>query len=254
VSFSADWLALRAPFDSAARAVALEERLADWARGRGSLRVVDLGAGSGNNLAHLHDRLPVAQSWTLVDGDADLLSAAARRHPAATVRQADLTGDLADLIPEGTDLVTASALIDLVSREWLTGLADRVRAIGCAVLVVLTYDGRIGWRDETDADSMVRALVNRHQRGDKGFGPALGPEAPDALSTLLPDVTTVASDWRIAAGDGDMRAALVDGWAAAARETAPDRAAEGDAWQRTARAPPGSLFVGHADQLWLADR
>ena len=188
-----------------------------------------------------------------IDADGALLEEAARRHPGVSVRQADLAGDLAALIPEGTGLVTASALIDLVSEAWLARLAARVQEIRCALLVVLTYDGRILWEPELAGDGEIRDLVNRHQRGDKGFGPALGPEAPVTLSRLLPGVETAMSDWQIAAGEPAMRAALVTGWAGAAAEIAPDRAAAIEAWRDRASSEPRALAVGHADQLWLPD-
>lgn len=251
MSFSPDWLALRAPYDTAARSTVLETRLAGWLGGRRSVSVVDLGAGSGNNFAHLAPRLPAEQRWTLVDADGALLAEAARRHPDVAVRQGDLAGDLDALIPDDTDLVTASALIDLVSEAWLARLTARVRAIGCALLVVLTYDGRIAWERETDADAEIRALVNRHQRGDKGFGPALGPAAPKALSALLDGVESAPSDWEIGPGEAAMRQALVEGWAGAAVELAPDRVDGIAAWRDRAVSEPRALTVGHADQLWL---
>ena len=254
MSFSTDWLTLRASFDTAARSEALETRLDGWAATRAAgrpLNVVDLGAGSGNNLAHLKQRLGVQQRWTLIDSDAALLAEAARRHPDATLRQDDLAGDLAALIPAGTDLVTASALIDLVSRAWLADLVGRVGELNCALFVVLTYDGRIAWENETAGDREIRDLVNRHQHGDKGLGPALGPDAPDALKALLPDVHRARSDWRVGAGDTAMRKALIDGWASAAAEIAPDRAVGIESWRVHAADEPRALTVGHADQLWL---
>lgn len=251
MSFSPHWLALRAPFDTAARSTAPEGRLAAWLAGRRSVSVVDLGAGSGNNLAHLAPRLPAAQHWTLVDADGVLLAEAARRHPGVAIREGDLAGDLDALIPDGTDLVTASALIDLVSEAWLARLAARVRAVGCALLVVLTYDGRIDWERETEADAEVRALVNRHQRGDKGFGPALGPAAPETLSALLDGVESAASDWIVGPDDTAMRRALVEGWAEAASQIAPDRTEAIAGWRARSVSEPRALAVGHADQLWL---
>lgn len=254
MSFTTTWLALRASFDAASRARDLESRLAEWTTARAAYRplsVVDLGAGSGNNKAHLSPRLSVGQNWTLVDADGALLGEAARQHPDATVRQGDLARDLETLIPDDTDLVTASALIDLVSGAWLERLAARVQAVGCALLVVLTYDGRIAWESETTLDGDVRRLVNRHQQGDKGFGPALGPDAAAALAGLLPDAEAAPSDWVIGGGDGAMRRALVDGWAGAASEIVPDRAAEIEDWRRQAVIAPRGLRVGHADQLWL---
>lgn len=251
MSFSPDWLALRAPYDTAARSMALEARLADWLSARGLVSVVDLGAGSGNNLAHLAPRLPVEQRWTLVDDDSALLAEAARRHPDAATLQGDLAGDLEALIPDGTDLVTASALIDLVSEAWLARLAARVREIGSGLLVVLTYDGRIAWQQEAAGDAEIRDLVNRHQRGDKGFGPALGPAAPEALGALLEGLESAQSDWEIGPGETAMRQALVAGWAEAATEIAPDRAEGIAAWRDHAVSEPRAVTVGHVDQLWL---
>jgi hypothetical protein len=48
-----------------------------------------------------------------------------------------------------------------------------------------------------------------------------------------------------------MRKALVDGWASAAAEIAPDRAAGIESWRVHAADEPRALTVGHADQLWL---
>lgn len=251
MSFSPDWLALRASYDTSARSASLETRLAGWLSDRGSVSVIDLGAGSGNNMDHLAPRLPVAQRWTLVDADGALLAEAARRHPGVAVRQGDLAGDLDALIPEGTDLVTASALIDLVSEAWLERLADRVRKIGCGLLVVLTYDGRIAWEQEAAGDAEIRDLVNRHQRGEKGFGPALGPAAPQALHALLDGIQSARSDWEIGPGETAMRQALVAGWAEAAVEIAPDRAEGIATWRAWAASEPRGLTVGHVDQLWL---
>ena len=44
-SFPADWLALREPYDHAARDARLAGRLAAWAARRATLDIVDLGAG-----------------------------------------------------------------------------------------------------------------------------------------------------------------------------------------------------------------
>lgn len=270
--FSADWLSLRAGFDSAARSVALERRVALFAAERAAggkvFEVVDLGAGSGNNHRHLAPRLkraPGSQHWTLVDGDPDLLAVVPENQECST-RLLDLAGgELKDAIPEGTDLVTASALIDLVSEDWLRRLVARVREVGAAMLIVLTYDGRIAWggpdapAHQTEPDPMderVRTLVNTHQRGEKGFGAALGPDAPYALQRISQrivgaDLMTETSDWIIGPDEAAMRGALVDGWAEAATEIAPDQASEIEGWRIRRRDSRVTLIVGHADQLLL---
>ena len=90
---------------------------------------------------------------------------------------ADLAASRPSLLQASTDLVTASALLDLVSADWIDDLAGDCAAVGCAALFALNYDGRVRWCPVLALDAVVRALVNRHQRRDKGFGPAAGPAA-----------------------------------------------------------------------------
>ena len=56
-------------------------------------------------------------------------------------------------------------------------LAALCAASGAAALFALSYDGRIDCSPEDPDDAAIVALVNEHQRTDKGFGPALGPDA-----------------------------------------------------------------------------
>lgn len=252
MSFSADWLALRAPYDTAARNTMLEERLATWAARRigatgRPLTVIDLGAGSGNNHRHLASRIGVAQRWTLLDSDPCLLRLAP---DDVDTRLSDLGNGPAAAIPDDADLVTASALIDLVSERWLAALIARTTAVNAALFVVLSYDGRIGWEIEHPTDARVAALINRHQRTDKGFGPALGPSAGDTLQRLSTrPVLEARSDWVIGADDGAMRSALVEDWHAAAIEMAPEEHAALNHWADTARLRAETLTVGHVDHL-----
>ncbi|MCS6779812.1 MAG: class I SAM-dependent methyltransferase [Geminicoccaceae bacterium] len=263
--FSADWLALREPFDAAARAAATEASLALWAKGRGGpLRIVDLGAGTGANLRHLAPCLPVAQAWTLVEHDPALIAAGEARLPAtgavrAAYRRADLVAELEAVLEEPCDLVTCSALLDLVSADWLERLVRIVRARDLALLAVLTYDGRVHLEPAHPLDEEAIALVNRHQRTDKGFGPALGPEAGIALARALHgagDAPLLAlSDWDAGPGDRAFQRALVEGWAEAASAIAPERAPAIDSWRRdrlrAIEAGGARARVGHVDLLRL---
>ena len=261
--FAPDWLALREPYDARARNGRLLGRLAAWRRRRDQLHVVDLGAGTGSNLRALAPALGGAQSWTLVERDQELIDRGAAQLAGAEVdwryRRLDLATDLERLGDGPVDLITASALIDLVSAPWLERLARWRRVTGTALYVVLTYDGRIDWEPVQRLDRTVADLVNRHQRVDKGFGPALGPDAAGALGSLMTErdgtVATAGSDWTLVRTDGQIQRALLTGYEQAAVDMAPPRRDEIRAWaeqrQRMIGSGSSTLTVGHQDLLLL---
>ena len=112
--FSAEWLALREPADTAARAPQVTDAVATALAGRTPLRVADLGCGTGSNMRYLASRLPQPQVWRLLDHDAALLATARTLVPQAVdTRVADLR-DLDAAAFEGCDLVTASALLEQI--------------------------------------------------------------------------------------------------------------------------------------------
>ncbi|MEP7116640.1 MAG: class I SAM-dependent methyltransferase [Acidobacteriota bacterium] len=260
--FSADWLALREPADHAARAHDLTAAVAASVAQRPGLRAVDLAAGTGSNVRYLMPRVPHIQHWTLVDHDPALLAQAWRLLlPVGQTagRAYDVrTGDLAAIDQVGLDgcaLVTASALLDLVSEPWVRNLARHCRAAAVDVLFALSYDGRIAC-DPVDADDeRVRAYVNQHQRGDKGFGRALGPDAAHVAEACFRaegyTVQLASSDWIVTPDRRELQRQLVEGWASAATAMAPADAATIDAWreQRVAHIDEGrsTLRVGHQD-------
>jgi len=131
--FSSVWLALREPADAAARSSALVDFAAADSVGRAFQgRLLDLGGGTGANIRYLSSRLPAPQLWTLVDNDAGLLE---RAPVHITRRQADLNAVVDDEeLFTGTSIVTASALLDLVSEPWLRKLVARCKAARAAVL------------------------------------------------------------------------------------------------------------------------
>lgn len=293
--FSAGWLALREPFDTAARAQAWPALdLSAWAsRVRGAktpgdaCAVVDLACGSGANLRALAPRIGGAQHWRLLDHDAALLAAVpqamadwAQQHDyrfstprdgahalriegpefRADVRceRIDLARSLHSLDFTRTDLLTASALLDLVSAEWLQTLLLRACDAGSALLFALSVDGRTAWHPADAQDATVHALFSQHQQGDKGFGPALGTHAVNEACRQLAAagyaVRQAASDWHIdGAQDAAMYTAMVEGMAHAACAQAPQRGSLVQAWKarRLAGMAHGRLVVGHAELMAL---
>jgi hypothetical protein len=286
--FSAEWLALREPFDAAARSTSLVNALrAHLPEGTGAapLAVVDLGAGAGSNLRYLAPLLGGTQHWRLVDHDAALLAAALdatsawaeaqgarveRRAEALAIRARNFTCDvviepydLRDLaklaLPAGA-LVTAAALLDLVAATWIEKLARRCEEARAGVCFALTYDGRTVCTPAEPGDTAVLAAFNRHQLGDKGFGPALGPGAARAAEAAFMrvgyEVATAQSDWLIDTSAHAMQQALLDGWRDTVIELDADASAELSTWheQRVAHVAAGrsALRVGHVDLVgWL---
>jgi hypothetical protein len=180
---------------------------------------------------------------------ADSFSAAVR------TQQLDMARELAALpLPRGS-LVTASALLDLVSERWIDALADACRAAQANVLFALTYDGRMTLAPAEPDDELARTLFNRHQRTDKGFGPALGPQATEAATRSFVKhgyvIKTETSDWRL---DGEMReleGQHLDGWLRAACEMAPKSRPTLERWHVRHRqridAGESRILVGHSD-------
>ncbi|MBM4183471.1 MAG: class I SAM-dependent methyltransferase [Gemmatimonadetes bacterium] len=261
-TFDAAWLELRESVDHRSRAVPILDPLLGWWTARGASSVLDLGSGTGSNLRYLAPKLPGQQRWTVLDHDAGLLRRARSTSPAVTVHPVvrDLAGvGLTEV--KGTDLVTASALLDLVSEAWLDGLVDACVASRCGALFALTYDGTIGWsRDAEDPfDLRIRDAVNEHQRRDKGLGPARGPDAAPVAEEFFRargySTWLRPSPWSLGPSDAALSRALIAGWVVAAVEMLPAEAAELRAWgarrAASAESPTFTLTVGHWDLLAL---
>ncbi|MBM3769879.1 MAG: class I SAM-dependent methyltransferase [Acidimicrobiia bacterium] len=289
--FSAEWLTLREPADRQARSVellgALVEKLGPGrVRDERTLSILDLGTGTGANVRYVAPHLSSrAQCWCLVDRDADLLhqlpqhiaawaldrgaivsggsSSFVARGPTLDCLFETRTADLSRLADdalfgplfEGRQLVTASALLDLVSERWLELLVDRCAAGGTPVLFALTYDGRMACRPEDPDDAWIRSLVNRHQQTNKGFGRALGPDAAMAAIRLFGaagyEVASAPSDWVLGGAAASLQRPLLEGWATAAAEIARGEGPRVRDWltRRLAQLDAGvsELIVGHQD-------
>lgn len=279
--FAADWLALREPVDAEARSQYLVDLAARWlmterpAARRYPMEFVDLGCGRGSNVCFLAPRWYGPQYWQLMDHDRVLLQQARQRcHTLrdrdgqavrVALRPCSLT-ELPSRWPAQADLISASALLDLVSAEWLDILVERCAEHRQALLITLSVTGEWHLTDTRDAplhdpdDAYIHALFNAHQQRDKGFGAALGGRAHFELVTRLNaagfDVEEAESPWRLTAGQAEHTALLhplIEGWAQAAIEQAPEAHERIDAWrtQRLAQVNAGELgaVVVHRD-MW----
>lgn len=267
---SPGWLALREPADAAARAPDLVERLEGHLAGSSHRVIHDLGCGTGAMGRWLAPLLPGPQHWVVHDRDAELLAIAAVDLPgpaadgaAVTVeaRQSDITrlhpGELAD-----ASLVTASALLDLLTGDELAALIAVCAGAECPLLLSLSVVGRVDLSPADPLDARVAAAFDAHQRRRTERGRLLGPDAvaaaAEGLGRLGAEVLVRPSPWRLGAAHADLAAAWLTGWVGAACEQEVELTGEADAYagRRLAEAAAGQLAVTvhHADLLILPPR
>jgi hypothetical protein len=255
-----DWLALREPADAAARDAELAALVADGLGADRPLVIRDLGCGTGSLGRWLAPRLPGPQSWVLHDRDAGLL---ARGRPAGPVTARSEPGDLTDLDAAqlaGTSLVTASALLDLLTAEEVDALVDACVSAGCPALLTLSVTGSVGFFPAEPLDAVFAVAFNAHQQRTVDGRRLLGPDAGAAAASAFTDrgVPTEVrpSPWRLGAEHAELTEEWLRGWLAAACEQQPDLATHAaDYLQRRLEAcAAGDLrvVVGHVDVLALA--
>jgi hypothetical protein len=263
VRAGSDWLALREPADAEARSTALVDRLLSRLPSGAVTVVHDLGSGTGSMLRWLAPRLPAPQRWVLHDRDAELLELA----PPSGSDQISMEtrhGDLARLPPEelaDATLLTASALLDMMTADELGSLVDLSASVGRPVLVTLSVTGQVELAPEDPLDAPLRDAFNAHQRRDRGAGRLLGPDAvTEAAASFVRlgfDVRTEASPWRLGTAHASLTRAWLEGWVAAACEQEPSLAAAVRPYveRRLAELAAGRLgvTVGHLDLLALPD-
>jgi hypothetical protein len=257
--FSAEWLALREGHDLRARNPIVLDAVATSFKSLDAISVIDLACGAGSTVRALSSHLPARQRWDLVDNDQRLLALACGGEFTGAVRlnaiPLDLGGNFEEVFDDTKDLITMSALLDLVSENWLDRFTRHAASHALPVYAALTYAGRIDISPSDPLDEAITSAVNAHQRTDKGFGPALGPSAAataiSRLEALEYSVVQGNSDWVIGTADQEIQLELLAGWATAAREieTLPHR----DIHKWLARrknqvdAHTSTMRVGHVD-------
>jgi trans-aconitate methyltransferase len=264
---SAGWLSLREPADAAARARDLVDELRRHLPRTGGIVIHDLGCGTGSMGRWLAPLLPGPQRWVLHDRDADLLEAATADPPGPAADGAEVTletrqSDINRLSYEelgDATLITASALLDMLTADELSGLVDLCTALACPALLTLSVTGRVELTPADALDRRVAAAFNAHQRRTTHRGALIGPDAPEVAIEELgrrgAEVVVRSSPWRLGASDADLIAEWFEGWLWAACEQEPELSAQTDSYKRhhLTEATAGQLevTVDHADLLIL---
>jgi hypothetical protein len=264
---SARWLALREPADAEARARDLVERLARALPATGRRVIHDLGGGTGSMGRWLAPLLAGSQHWVVHDRDADLLALAAANGPGRAADGAPVTVDARhtdlsrlgarDLV--GAGLITASALLDILTEDDMARLAGVCAGAGCPILLALSVIGRVEITPSDPLDRRVAAAFNAHQRRTTKRGRLLGPDAVgfavERFGLLGAEVLVRPSPWRLWRTHVGLAVEWLTAWVRAASEQERELAAQCELYvrRRLTQAAAGQLAVtvGHADLLVL---
>jgi SAM-dependent methyltransferase len=258
VRVSPEWLRLREPADAAARSTELVERIRQSLPARPVIH--DLGCGTGSMGRWLAPRLNRPQHWILYDRDADLLGHAAADPPGDDVTVETRERDISRLDPgdlAGAALITASALLDIMTAEELDRFVASCITAGCPVLITITVVGSVELTPADPLDDRIGEAFNAHQRRIVGGRRLLGPDAVDAAVGAFTrhgaDVLVRPSPWRLDATESALAAEWLTGWVDAACEQQPGIAASAASYarRRLAEAAAGGLdvTVQHQDLL-----
>lgn len=265
---ASDWLALRRPADERAREASrqLLDALAEHFPPSGTgapVQVIDIGAGTGANLAWLAPRLQFRQTWTLLDHDPDLLGLIPQtgggpvEHIERTVAGIE---DLSTLEPDAADrtLVTCSAVLDLLDMAQLEGLCDYLVDRNLPALFSLSVVGAVELSPGHPSDALVNTAFNVHQgRGDLA-GPLAVGYAAERLRAGGMRVHTAETPWTLGPADGELMSRYLSDRAEAVVEQDPALASPVATWlaDRLEQVRLGSLrlTVGHRDLLCLPPR
>ena len=254
IRVSSGWLALREPADAAARAPELVEQLRRASSG-------DRPPGDPRpRLRHRVDgplaRAAAARAAALGPARPGRRPAGRRRRrparprlptgPRSPSRRGGPTSpgcspdDLA-----GATLITASALLDLLTGDELAGAGRPSAPAPVPVLLTLSVVGRVELHPADPLDARVAAAFDAHQRRTTRRGRLLGPDAVaaavEASAGCGAEVLVRPSPWRLGAPEADLAAEWFTGWVGAACEQQAELAAESrrlrdaDVWRRRGR-------------------
>jgi hypothetical protein len=261
VRVSRRWLALRESADAAARSRELAQQLPRPATS--GWMIHDLGGGTGAMGRWLAPRLAGRQHWVLHDRDPDLLEVAADRVPNEAADGAVVTvearlSDITRLDPgglAGASLITASALLDMLTKAELAALVAACAGVRVPILLTLSVIGHVTLIPADPLDSRVGAAFNDHQRRSTERGRLLGPDAVTfAVAELARrgfEVLVRPSSWRLGASEAELATVWFEGWVAAAREQGVETELYANSRLAQARAGELGVTVDHADLLAL---
>jgi hypothetical protein len=261
---SSEWLALREPVDADARSRDLALSAAAMLQ-EGPLVIHDLGSGTGSMMRWIAPLLPGPQTWVLHDWNAHLMERAVdgicpqdRENAEVSVRLQ--TGNLAELRPAdlaGASLVTASALLDVLTSREIHAIVNACVGAGAPSLLALSVTGDVRFSPRDEIDAAFKHAFNAHQLRETGSRQQLGRHGAPITRGLFAQagwhVRQRTTEWRLDRLLPRLLTAWFDGWVDAAVEQDPGLRIEASRYRqrRMSQIERGELtaHVQHVDLL-----
>ncbi|MCT1922616.1 glycosyltransferase [Brevibacterium luteolum] len=286
-----DWLDMRIAYDNTARTASLplvDAALEAVAGRRGTapaapamtttpavpaaedrrLRICDIGAGTGNSAlwfdSAFGERGITDRTWLLIDDDPDALTHAAARigaapdRPTETRRAETRRAPIAELprildVGRPVDLITGSAVLDVLRPADAAALIDTLAATGAPGLFLLTITGDWHLNPVHPADRQIAGAFAAHQQREGRLGAAAASHLQAAAEAAGMRVQSTASPWQLSAReDHAFLTRFLTDRVTAASEQDPGSAALFSAWLGDRLADETlTVTVDHRDLLIL---
>lgn len=234
----ANWLNERYPFDSEARNKEVESVVLSHLNKKQTVRLVDVGAGTGSTALYLLDKIKGNQNWYFIEQDASFEKVLMRRlkeyagfhkytwerangkaqiiTPSKQLSFQFIKGSLLDLerllsIKE-VDLILANAVFDLFTQQQIQSFLAPIldRAIAC--YFTLNYRS-MSFHPEDPFDSKFISLYEQHMERPQAMGRATGKQVGPALEKIMNNsgrVISGISTWHIQREDIKMHYYLLN--------------------------------------------
>jgi len=266
IGFNAGWLNERYRFDTAARNHAIEQKCMLSFKEKDTIRIADIGAGTGANVIYFLDRFPMDQAWTLIEHDSVLIDAAktrfinfAKEHKY-TIQLTDegliiatntnrITIDFAPIsileintwpLIQEMNLITAGAVFDLFSEAQFQQFAEVILKNKIAFLATLNYQG-MSFLPQDEADDFYINQYEAHMIRPQDFGVRMAMHSTNLMYQYFKEKEVVVdkgpSNWDIQKTDSKMLHFLIDYMEGAIKEMklTKEELTKFDAWLRQKR-------------------
>jgi SAM-dependent methyltransferase len=226
----AEWLELRIPYDAKGRNSIVEASCQQYLKECKSLKIVDLGAGTGANCRYYLSKTAQDQEWFLVEQNQELLEIAFDRiivwaqenkyesqlqnsililkNRAYKITIHRIVGsilDLENLIDLNTfDLAVANAVFDLFSEKQFQTLLECLKKYQLPLLATINYTGT-HFIPQTEDDFYFVNYYHQHMQRPQYFGRGMGPDCGsfigEAMKRIGMEVLQGESPWEISSSD-----------------------------------------------------